>query len=217
MGGTDEFNPISSRGTMRLKMLRRLLTLVVIPLCAANLIAQAADTDARFGLPLQFAGTAFGQSGAAAGKSFGFAVFITDWTTDQQVKDFTDRLREDGPDGLGKALDKTKDVGRVSPTGFVGNSFRFARATPTPDGGMHIVMVTDRPMSFWERYNSGRSTQYPFGIVVLNVDSAGKGTGTLAPICKIKFNKKNELEIENYGQKPLRLANVRIEKSGGPK
>ena len=58
-------------------------------------------------------------------------------------------------------------------------------------------------MSFWERYNSGRSTQCPFGIIVLNVDSAGKGTGTLAPICKIKFNKKNELEIEHYGQKPL--------------
>jgi hypothetical protein len=200
---------------MRLKMLRRLLMLAVIPLCAASsLMAQDANTDARFALPLQFAGTAFGQAGAAAGKSFGFTVFITDWTTDQQVKDFTDTLRENGPDGLVKAFDKTKDVGRVSPTGFVGNSFRFARATRTQGGGMHIVMVTDRPMSFWERYNSGRSTQYPFGIIVLNVDSAGKGTGTLAPICKIKFNKKNELEIEHYGQKPLRLANVRIEKSG---
>jgi hypothetical protein len=210
-------DPMSSRGTMRLKMLRRLLTLVVIPLCAASLIAQAADTGARFSLPLQFAGTAFGQAGAAAGKSFGFTVFITDWTTDQQVKDFTDTLRENGPNGLEKAFDKTKEVGRVSPTGFVGNSFRFARATPTPGGGRRIVMVTDRPMSFWERYNSGRSTQYPFGIIVLNVDSAGNGTGTLAPICKIKFSKKNELEIEHYGQKPLRLANVRIEKSGGPK
>lgn len=203
---------------MRVKMLRRLLTLVVFPLCAgASLIAQDTGTDARFALPLQFAGTAFRQAGAAAGKSFGFTVFVTDWTTDQQVKDFIDTLRENGPDGLVKAFDKTKDVGRVSPTGFVGNSFRFAKATPTQGGGMHIVMVTDRPMSFWERYNSGRSTQYPFGIIELNVDSAGKGTGTLAPICKIKFNKKNELEIEHYGQKPLRLGNVRLEKSGGPK
>ena len=59
-----------------------------------------------------------------------------------------------------------------------------------------------------------RSTQYPFGIIVLSVDGTGKGTGTLSPICKIKFNKKDELEIENYGKKPLRLANARIEKSG---
>jgi hypothetical protein len=75
---------------MRMKMLRRLFMLAVIPLCmVASLMAQDADTDARFGLPLQFAGTAFGQAGAAAGKSFGFTVYITDWTTDQQVKDFT--------------------------------------------------------------------------------------------------------------------------------
>jgi hypothetical protein len=200
---------------MRMKMLRRLLMLAVIPLCAAaSLMAQDADTNDRFALPLQFAGTAFGQAGAAAGKSFGFTVYITDWTTDQQVTDFINTLKENGSNGLVKAFEKTKDVGRVSPTGFVGNSFRFARATPTQGGGMHIVMVTDRPMRFWEVYNNGRSTQYPFGIIVLNVDSTGKGTGTLAPICKIKFNKKNELEIENYGQKPLRLANVRIEKSG---
>jgi len=203
---------------MRLKMLRRLLTMLVIPLCAAStLIAQDANPDTRHALPLQFSGTAFGQAGSAAGKSFGFTVFITDWTTEQQVKDFLDTLRKNGPDALVKAFDKTKDVGRVSPTGFVGNSFRFARATLTQGGGMHLVMVTDRPMTFWERYNSGRSTQYPFGIIVLDVDSTGKGTGTLAPICKVKFNKKNELEIAHYGQKPLRLANVRLKKSGGPK
>jgi hypothetical protein len=67
-------------------------------------------------------------------------------------------------------------------------------------------------MSFGELYRSSRSTDYQFGIVVLDVDKNGKGTGTLAPVCKIRFNKKNELEIENYGQKPLRLANVYLEK-----
>ncbi len=47
---------------MRLKMLRGLLILAVIPLCAAaSLIAQDADTDARFALPLQLAGTHLGR------------------------------------------------------------------------------------------------------------------------------------------------------------
>ncbi len=139
---------------MRMKMLRRLLMLAVIPICTAiSLRAQNAGTDSLFALPLQFAGTAFGQAGAAAGKSFGFTVYITDWTTDQQVTDFINTLKENGSNGLVKAFEKTKDVGRVSPTGFVGNSFRFARATPTQGGGMHIVMVTDRPMRFWEVYN----------------------------------------------------------------
>lgn len=191
-----------------------LVALGVLLISAGGLMGQNA-ADAPLALPLQFAGTAFGQAGAAAGKSFGFTVFIDQWTTDEQAKAFLDTLRENGPDALVKAFGKTKDVGRVSPTGFVGNSFRYARWRPTQGGGMHIVMVTDRPMRFWEVYNNGRSTTYPFGIIVLNVDSTGKGTGTLAPICKVKFNKKGELEIENYGQKPLRLVNVRVEKSSG--
>ncbi len=114
---------------MRLKTLRQLLMLAVTPVCAAaSLMARSADTDSRFVLPLQFAGTAHGQA-AAAGKSFGFTVYSTDRTSDQQVKDYTDTLRENDPDGLAKAFDKTKDVGRVPPMGLVGNSFRFARAT----------------------------------------------------------------------------------------
>jgi hypothetical protein len=66
-------------------------------------------------------------------------------------------------------------------------------------------------MSFGELYRGGRSLDYQFRIVVLNVDKTGKGTGTLAPVCKIRF-KKNELEVENFGQKPFRLANVYLQK-----
>ncbi len=128
------------------------------------------------------------------------------------MKDFASVLKEKGPDGLVSMMEKTDDVGRLSPTGFVGSGFRFAKYRPTPNGGLHIVMVTNRPMSFGELYRSGRSTDYQFGIVVLDVDKDGKGTGKLAPICKIKFDKKNQLEIENYGQKPFRLANVYLQK-----
>lgn len=48
---------------------------------------------------------------------------------------------------------------------------------------------------------------------MLNVDN--KGTGTLAPISGIKFNKNKVLDIESFGMKSLRLANVRPEKSSG--
>jgi hypothetical protein len=89
---------------------------------------------------------------------------------------------------------------------------RFVRVRPTKDGGLHIVLVTNRPISFPELYNSTRSRTYQFGIVMLNLDKDGKGTGSFAPLCKIKFNKKDELEVEHYGQKPFRLANVNRQK-----
>ena len=181
---------------MRLKRLQAITALFFLSGCLlANASAQSGDNKALSDLPRQFAATAFAQAGSLAGKSFGANIYITGWTSDQQVTDYISVLKEKGPDGLVSAMEKTSDVGRLSPTGFVGSGFRFARYRPRPDGGLHIVMATNRPMSFGELYRSNRSTQYQFGIVVLDVDKNGKGTGTLAPVCKIKFNKKNELEI----------------------
>lgn len=198
---------------MRLKTLRIMTVLSVLSACMlSNAFAQTGDNKPLTDLPRQFAGTAIGQAGAMAGKSFGVNVYVTGWTTDQQVQEYISVLKEKGPDGLVRAMEKSSDVGRLSPTGYVGSGFRFARFRPTASGGFHIVMVTNRPMSFGELYRGNRSTDYQFGIVVLEVDKNGKGTGTLAPVCKIKFNKKGELEIENYGIKPFRLANVYLQK-----
>jgi hypothetical protein len=190
------------------------MTVLIVLSGCTQLSASAQDGDNKplTDLPRQFAATAFGQAGTMAGKSFGMNIYITGWSSDEQVQGYVSVLKEKGPNGLVSAMENTSDVGRLSPTGFVGSGFRFARYRPTANGGLHVVMVTNRPMSFGELYRSGRSTDYQFGIVVLDVDKNGKGTGTLAPVCKIKFNKKNELEIENYGQKPFRLANVYLQK-----
>ena len=184
------------------------ITVMAISL-QARVFAQATPAQKeQFGLPSQYAATAFGQAGSAAGKSFGLTVFVTDITSDDQTQQLATILMQKGQDGLVKAFGDIKDLGRVSPTGSVGTGVRFVRIRPTANGGQHIVMVTDRPISFPELYNSTRSTEYKFGIVTIDVDKDGKGTGKFAPLCKVKFNKNKQLEIENYGQKPFRLANV---------
>jgi hypothetical protein len=198
---------------MFLKNFRIMAALIVFSLCILpNSFAQGGDNKPLTDLPRQFAATAIGVAGVSAGKSFGVTVYVTGWTTDQQVMDYISTLKEKGPNGLVSAMEKQNDVGRVAPTGYVGSGFRFARYRPTANGGLHIVMVTNRPIGIGESYRSGRSVDYQFGIIVLDVDKSGKGTGKLAPVCKIKFNKKNELEIENFGQKPFRLANVYLQK-----
>ena len=159
-------------------------------------------------VPAQYAATAFGQSGSVAGKSFGLTISVQELTSDGDVEELASTLRHQGQDGLVSALEKINDKGRVAPNGSVGTGMRVVRIRPTNDGGQHIVLATNRPISFPELYNATRSTNYKIGIVVLNVDKDGKGTGSFAPLCKVKFNKKNELEIEHYGQKPFRLANV---------
>jgi hypothetical protein len=190
---------------------KRLVAVTFFGLMAlSSAAAQSAAANAEnAGLPAQYAATAIGQAGAAAGKSFDVNIYVTGVTSDEEAQGFISVLKEKGPDGLVSALGKAKDLGRIAPTGSVGTGVRFVRIRPTPEGGQHIVMVTDRPISMAELYKGSRSRDYPFGVVVMNVDKSGKGTGTLAPICKIKFNKKGELEVEHYGQKPFRLANLR--------
>lgn len=159
-------------------------------------------------VPAQYAAVAFGQSGSMAGKSFGLTIYLQQLTSDGEIDELVSTLKHKGPNGLVSALEDMKDKGRVAPSGSVGTGMRVVRIHPTKGSGQHIVLATNRPISFPELYHGTRSRDYQFGIVVLNVDKDGKGSGSFAPLCKVKFNKKNELEIEHYGQKPFRLANV---------
>jgi hypothetical protein len=159
-------------------------------------------------VPAQYAATAFGQTGVAAGKTFGITFIIEGLTSDGEKDELLATLKQKGQDGLVKAMENMKDLGRISPAASVGTGVRMVRIRPGKSGGQHIVLVTNRPIKFGEVYNSTRTRDYPFGIVVLDVDTDGKGTGTFAPLNKVKFNKKGELEIENYGITPLRLGGV---------
>ena len=159
-------------------------------------------------IPAQYAATAIGQGGVTAGKTFGLTVYVDGLTTDGEVQELVGILKQKGQDGVVNTMQDMKDKGRVAPLGSVGTGMRFVRMHPTKAGDQHIVLVTDRNITFPELYSDSRSRDYPFGIVVLDLDKDGKGTGGLAPVCKIRFNKKNELEVEHHGQKPFRLANV---------
>jgi hypothetical protein len=192
-------------------MPRPFLVTVALFACLAlsNGAAQTAEQPkTQPDVPVRYAAVAFGQSGSVAGKSFGLTVYVQELTSDGEIEELAATLKHKGPDGLVSTLEDIKDKGRVAPAGSVGTGMRVVRIHLTKDGGQHIVLATNRPISFPELYNGTRSRDYKFGIVVLNVDRDGKGTGSFAPLCKVRFNQKSELEIEHYGQKPFRLANV---------
>ena len=176
------------------------------------MLSSGAAQEPQAPVPAQFSANAIGQSGTVAGKSFGLNVYIDAVSPEGQVDELIEILRQKGQDGLVSALEKSKDVGRIAPTGSVGTTMRVVLINPRPDGGQHIVLATNRPIAFGELYNGTRSRDYPIGILVLNVDGNGKGTGTFAPLCKVKFNKKKELVVEHYGQKPFRVVNVTRQK-----
>jgi hypothetical protein len=190
--------------------LRNVLVMTAIALLEGVSGLRAQEPTAP--VPAQYSATAFGQSGVAAGKSFGMNIYIDQISTSGEIEELLGILRSKGQDALVSALEKLKDKGRVAPTGSTGTGMKTITIRPRANGGQHIVLATNRWVSFTELINATRSRDYPIGIVVLDVDKDGKGTGTFAPLCKVKFNKAQELEIEHYGQKPFRLANVQRQK-----
>ena len=157
----------------------------------------------------QFMATAFGQSGMFGGKSVPLNIYITDYSSNQEVEDLASTLKTKGSDALLSAIQKMKEKGRVATTASVGWAVPVVRQHPTAKG-RRIVMFGDRPIGFYEARNAPRSKGYEFGMLVLDVNDKGEGEGLLYGACKVKFTKDDQLEVEHFGQKPARLAGVKL-------
>jgi len=161
--------------------------------------------------PQNYAITVFGTAGVAAGKSVTGSVIVEDYSSDAEVKELAGILKDKGQDALASAMSKLKGKGRIALTGTVGNQAEVVRQKPGPKG-RRIILVSDRQMSLPELWNSGRSTNYKFSIVILDVDADGKGDGLVYYAVKLKFNKSGELELEHYGQAPGRISQAMLMK-----
>jgi len=158
--------------------------------------------------PEAYSGVAMGTGGSVGGKSIQFDFRVSAYTTDEELNKFATLLKEKGSDALRSALEK-EDKGQLSPTGRVGNQIAVARKRQQ---GMNtiITIVTARVMPFIELYNSGRSTDYPYGFLQVKLNEKGEGMGQIMAAAKIRFNKKSgHYEVESYGSQYIKAVNVR--------
>jgi hypothetical protein len=189
---------------MKTRKLRCLI--LVILTCAVSSLAMFGQDEKKN--TEGYSGVAIGTGGTVGGKSIGFNLYITGYTTDDELQGFADLLKAKGQDALRRALEK-QDKGRLSPTGKTGNSIAVVRKRQEgPD--TIITIVTARIMPFMELYNNGRSTDYPFGYMQIKLNQSGPGTGQIMAAAKIRFNKKTgTYEIESFGNQYIKATNVR--------
>jgi hypothetical protein len=113
-----------------------------------------------------------------------------------------------GAGALRKAL-----VG-VAPTGSV----QLGAATPTPtrltterptDKGRLLTIVTDTPILFLGAGVPGAKPKegYDFGIIDIEVDAKGSGTGTISPAAKVTV-KQGAFVVDDYASELVRLTGV---------
>ena len=131
---------------------------------------------------------------------------ISRWSTDADRTRLLTILRESGPQALLKELQKMPSVGTIRTPNSVGYDLHYARQSPVGDG-RRIVIATDRPIGFFEATNQGRTLDYPFTLIQMQLDKSGRGTGTMSYATKIVAN-DDMIELEDIASSPFKLTNV---------
>ncbi len=156
--------------------------------------------------------TAMGTS-TQMGKMVNVNIHIDQFSTQDDRKALIDAFNRSGQDGLIDALEHMTGKGRFSTPYGVGNEVKYIMELPPDKGRRHIRLLTNRRISFGERYASTRSEEYSVGAVELFLTPDGKGSeGTALPACKLNVgNKTQQIEVETY-QNPWNLTNLIISK-----
>ena len=188
--------------------------LVRLHLLAGAVVATALLTSAPIAgqtAKESFTGFAINLNGRTATATVDFA--IERWSTDAEREQLLSILKEEkderrANEKLLKALQKMPKVGYIRTPNTLAWDLRYARESPLENGGRRIMLATDRPIGFGEARNQGRTMDYPFTVVEVQLDKDDKGEGKILAGTKIYIDKNNNLVLENYGQQPVRFNNI---------
>lgn len=137
-------------------------------------------------------------------------IVVNRWSTDAERDRLLTVLREQGPAKLLDALQAVPRLGYIRTPDSIGYELHYAHKTPGEDGGEHVVIATDRYISFWEARNRPRTIDYPFTVIELHLNRNGEGEGKMSLATKITADRTREtIVLEDYGTQPILLNNVR--------
>lgn len=101
-------------------------------------------------------------------------------------------------------------------TGFV--AIRGERGYPTyytqeilEGGKRNILILTDREIYFEEVYNREISMQFPFTMIMMELDDQGNGQGTALLGAELVWDEaKDVLKVTGYSAEPIRLEGIQL-------
>jgi len=185
--------------------LSRLAIFAMLLSLAAAALLRAQENPSQ---PETLTATVVGTSGAASGKTFGITININSYSTEGDASLLLEAVQSGKKNELLNTLQSMASKGRIAVTGQVGNDANYIRQISTAKGRTIRILI-DRKMSFFELVRGARSREYQFSALELYLDEKGNGDGLLYPAAKFKINKDtNQLELEDYGQAPLRITNI---------
>ncbi|HEX7317362.1 MAG TPA: hypothetical protein VF297_25915 [Pyrinomonadaceae bacterium] len=183
-------------------MRRTVLLLCLLCLCAASVVAAAAQSR-------QYVqGQVVGIGGRRAGLNRSFSLTVNSYTSADDVQQLNRALSSGGQDDLLRVLSKL-NAGRIAIGNNVGLTANAIIATPTTEGGTKLTVLYERNVAIFELRHGARSADYRFGYAEIYLDARGRGQGTFIPAAKVKLEGDNNWVVEDFGEFPARLLGLR--------
>ena len=199
-------------------------TVLVITVVASACLASSPRPEATAigGVSERFVGRAPSDSDPA-GSSY-IEILIQRWSTDDERDSLCGTLVKDGPGALLAAVHRIlqRPAGVVLIPGIPGAGARvrtrqarnivFARNVDRPKGHQ-LIIATDQYLALGEPTLKWPSDD-EFTLLDVRFGADGTGVGKLARPGKVVYNKETKLlEIDDYAAQPVRLTDVRSEKT----
>lgn len=179
---------------------------------AATAIVILAGASAAFAQPpvARYTGVAVDMLSTSPGAgTVPVTIVVTRWSTDAERDALLTALLEKNGKAMLATLEGQPRVGSIAAPGSVGIELKYASRTRNLDGTERIMLITDRPMSVWERRDAGRTTDYPFTVVELRMQAAGNGEGKISAAAQIGIDRPTRtMVLENYADQPIALRSV---------
>src|SRR5258708_23763633 len=165
--------------------------------------AISADDKATETIDAQAMGTS-----TQLGRNVGIKVIINRYSTQEDRQVLVDAFKKGQHQGLVKALQDMKPVGRIAITGTLGYDLAYSSLIPSPTP-RQIRFATNRLIRFGEAYANSQSQSFDLtaGEFDLNDSDNKKSSGVLYPAAQLIINKQGQLQFE-LRQNPWKLVNI---------
>jgi hypothetical protein len=178
---------------------------------AIVVLGQPAGIAQTMGDPIRILGAAVDTNNSA--RTDQIQIDVTRWSTNAETERLIGILQEQGQRDFLYAVQKNPRTGNIRRAGQLGWDLRYASRSPLPEGKTAIVLVTDRPLAFSEIWNQDRSTDYPFIWIQIELNSEGRGEGTMSYATKVIPAGGHDIVLENLPFTfPIKLNGLRSEK-----
>ena len=163
---------------------------------------QASDSDnpgSEFSAIFKF-------SGKQGNRQMGGTIVVNRYTPVEEARQAAEILKSQGQAGLANALrGRANGVLRL---GALEYFLDLVTAKPTSKG-FKLLVVTNRPIRYQETDQGSASLDYPFGIVVIEIDSLGRGEGRFFPSAALRIQEDGAIDVYQYSEGEGRVTDVK--------